>query len=80
MFPHHVQVPLYFAKHIYVDFVLDMHPDCTSTPSSFYGADGGRSHAHPGARRDPAAQPEPKPLVGRPARTMLRFDDVAASS
>ena len=80
MFPHHDHVPLYFAKHIYVDFVLDMHLDYTSTPSSFYGASGGRSHARPGARRDPAAQPEPNPLVGLPARTMLRVNDVATSS
>ena len=54
MFPHHDQVPLYFEKHIYAEFVLDMHPYYTSTPSSFYGAGGGCSHAHPGARRDPA--------------------------
>ena len=52
MFPHHFEVPLYFAKHIYVDFVLDMHPDYTRTPSTFYGASGGRSHGYPGARRD----------------------------
>lgn len=31
MFPHHDQVPLYFEKHIYVDFVLDMHPNYTIT-------------------------------------------------
>ena len=80
MFPHHHQVPLYFEKHIYADFVLDMHPDYTSTPSSFYGAGGGRSHVHPGARRDPATQPELEPLVGCPARTMLRVDDVVVSS
>ena len=40
MFPHHDQGPLYFAKHIYVELVLDMHPNYTSTPSSFYGAGG----------------------------------------
>ena len=34
----------------------------------------------PGARRDPRAQPEPEPLVGHPARTMLRTDDVVGSS
>ena len=51
MFPHDDQVPLYFAKHIYAEFVLDMHPDYTSTPSSFYGAGGGCTHARPGARR-----------------------------
>ena len=56
MFPHHHQVPLYFAKHIYADFVLDMHPDYTSTPSKFYGVGGGHSATRPGARRDPAAQ------------------------
>ena len=72
MFPHHDQVPLYFAKHIYVEFVLDMHLDYTSTASSFYGASGGRSHPCPGARRDLAAQPEPEPLVCLPTRTMLR--------
>ena len=53
MFPHHEQVPLYFEKHIYEDFFLDMHPDYTTTPSSFYGAGGGRSHACPKDRRDP---------------------------
>ena len=77
MFPRHDQVPLYFAKHIYAYFVLDMHSDYTSTPSSFYVASGGRSNVHPGARRDRGAQPELEPLVGRPARTMLRTDDVA---
>ena len=35
---------------------------------------------HLGARRDPKNQPEPEPLVGLPAMTMLRVDDVAASS
>ena len=57
-----------------------MNPDYTSTPSSFYGAGGGCSHVRPGARRDPAAQPEPNPLVDHPARTMLRVNDVTASS
>ena len=80
MFPHHDQVPLYFEKHIYTKFVLDMHLDYTSTPSSFYGASGGHSHARLGARRDPVAQPEPKPLVGFPSNTMLRTYDVAKSS
>ena len=79
MFPHHDQVPLYFEKHIYAEFVLDMHPYYTITPSSFYGASGGRSHAGPRARRDLGAQPELDPLVGFPARTMLRIDDVAES-
>ena len=55
MFPHHDQVQLYFAKHIYAEFVLDMHPDYTSTSSSFYGAGGGCSHACIGAKRDPGA-------------------------
>ena len=55
MFPHHDQVPLYFEKHIYAEFVLDMHPDYTSTPLSFYGAGGGRIHVCPGDRRDPRA-------------------------
>ena len=55
MFPHHDQVPLYFAKHIYADFVLDMHPYYTNTPSSFYGAGGGCNHANTRARRDPRA-------------------------
>ena len=57
-----------------------MHPDYTSTPSSFYGVGGGCSHACPGAGRDPTAHPEPEPLVGHLARTMIRVDDVAASS
>ena len=56
MFPHHDQVPLYFLKHIYAEFVLDMYLDYTSTPSSFYGAGGGHSHTRPRARRDPTAQ------------------------
>ena len=76
MFPHHHQVPLYFAKHIYAEFVLDMHPDYTSTPSNFYGVGGGRSATRPGARRDPAAQQEPERLVGIPSRTLLRTEDV----
>ena len=80
MLPHHDHIPLYFAKHIYVGFVLDMHPYYTSTPSSFYGAGGGCSHASPQARRDPGAQPDPEPLVGLPTRTMLRTIDVVGSS
>ena len=80
MFPHHDQVPLYFAKHIYAEFVLDMHQYYTSTPSSFYGASGGCSHARPGVRRDPGAQPNLNPLVGIPGRTIFRIDDVAESS
>ena len=56
-----------------------MHPDYTSTPSRFYGVGGGCSHARPGARRDPRAQLEIEPLVGRPSRAMLRTDDVAGS-
>ena len=55
MFPDHDQLPLYFAKHIYAEFVMGMHPNYTNTPSSFYGAGGGRSHVRPGARRDPGA-------------------------
>ena len=27
MFPHHHQVPLYFSKHIYANFFLEMHMD-----------------------------------------------------
>ena len=80
MFPHHDQVPLYFSKHIYAEFVLYMHPNYTSIPSSFYGVGGGCSHAHPRARRDPGAQREPEPLVGLPSRTVLRTDDVAELS
>ena len=80
MFPHHHQVPLYFAKHIYAEFVLHMHPDYTSTPSNFYGAGGGRSAMRPGARRDPAAQQEPQRLVGIPSRTLLRTEDVVDQS
>ena len=80
MFPHHGQVPLYFKKHIYAEFVLDMHLDYTSTPSSFYGVGGGHNHAHPGARRDPGTQMEAEPLLGLPNRTFLRTYDVAESS
>ena len=59
MFPHHDQVPLYFAKHIYVEFVLGKYPNYTNTPSGFYGAGGGCSHTCSGARRDPQAHPDP---------------------
>ena len=31
--PNHDQVPLYFAKHVYAKFVLDMRPNYTSTAS-----------------------------------------------
>ena len=57
-----------------------MHPYYNSTPSSFYGAGGGRNHACPRARRDPGAQAEPETLVGRPSRTVLRKNDVVESS
>ena len=57
-----------------------MHPDYTGTPSSFYGVGNGCNHVCPRARTNPAAQPEPEPLVGHPANTMLRFDDVSVSS
>ena len=55
---------------------MGMHPNYTNTPSRFYGAGGGRSHARPGARRDPGAQPKEEPLVGHPNRTFLRTHDV----
>ena len=80
IFPHDDQVPLYFAKHIYTEFVLDMHLDYTSTPSSFYGVGGGHNHAYHGAKRDPEAQLEENPLVGHPNRTLLRRHDVVESS
>ena len=57
-----------------------MHPDDTSTPSSFYGVGGGLCHVRPGARRDPRAHPNPQPSIVFPSRTMLRIDDVAESS
>ena len=57
-----------------------MHQDYTSTPSSFYGAGGGCSHACLGARRDPRAQPEAETLVGHPNRTLLMTDNVVESS
>ena len=80
MFPHHNEVPLYFAKHIYAEFVLGMHPYYTSTPLSFYGAGGGRSHACPRDSRDPGAHMEEKNLLGLPNRTFLRTHDVVESS
>ena len=80
MFPHHEHVPMYFEKHIYAHFFLGMHPYYTSTPSSFYGAGGGRIHSRPGASKDLGAHLEPYPLVGRPVRTMIRTYDVAESS
>ena len=76
---HLFKVPLYFAKHIYVYFILGMHPDYTSTPSRFYGDGGRRIHARPRARGDPGAQPEVEPLVGHPNRTFLRTHDVFES-
>ena len=79
MFPHHDQVLLYFEKHIYAYFFLDMHPDYTSTPLSFYGAGGGHSHVRPGARRDPGAQPELGTFVVFPTNTMIRKNDVFQS-
>ena len=36
MFPHHDKVPLYFVKQLYYDYVLNMHLDYTSIPSTFY--------------------------------------------
>ena len=70
----------YNLQNIYVDFVLRMHPEYTSTPSSFYGAGGRHSHARPGARRDSGAQPEAETLVGLPKNTLLRTRDVVDSS
>ena len=65
---------------MYAYFFLGMHSDYTTTPLTFYGAGGGHSHAHPGASRAPRAQPWLEPLVGHPARNMLRIDDVVESS
>ena len=31
------KVPHYFARHFYVDFFMDMHPNYTSLPSNYYG-------------------------------------------
>ena len=41
MFPNQDQVPLYFFKHIYCEFLLHMHMDYTSMPSTCYGYDRG---------------------------------------
>ena len=37
-FPHHDQVPLYFSRQIYVEFILHMRPYYTSMPLEFYGS------------------------------------------
>jgi hypothetical protein len=31
------EVPHYFSRHFYVDFLMDMHPRYTSLPSNYYG-------------------------------------------
>lgn len=80
MFLHHDQVPLYFAKHIYAEFVLDMHLDYTSTKSEFFGAGRGGSYQRPGARRDLAFMPAPLRLVPILDMTVIRLVDVAQSS
>ena len=80
MFPHHEQVPLYFAKHIYVEFVLGMRPDYTSTPSAFFGAGRGRSYQRPRAQRDPGYVPPPPRLVSIPERMVIRAEDTAQPS
>jgi len=80
MFPHHDQVPLYFARQLYAEFILGMHPDYTDTPSRFYGAGRGCSYDRPGARRDPTIVPPPPWLLPHPDRTIVRSEDVVESS
>ena len=77
MFPHHDQVPLYFAKHLYAEFFLGMRPDYTSTPSTFFGAGRERSYQRPGARRDPGYAPPPPRLVPILERMVIRAEDTA---
>lgn len=80
MFPHHDQVPLYFAKHLYAEFVLGMRLDYTNTPSTFFGAGRGRSYQRPGARRDPGYAPPPPRLVSILERMVIRAEDMTQPS
>ena len=57
-----------------------MHLEYISIPSSLYGGGGGRSHAHPRARKCPGRQSKEDPLVGLPNSTFLRTHDVVESS
>lgn len=66
LFPHHDQVPIYFPRQLYVEFVLDMRPKYTSTPSTFYGSDTGRSYDHLRSHRDPTHLPPPPRLFPLP--------------
>ena len=57
-----------------------MHPDYTSTPSTFFGVGRGRSYQRPEARRDPGFTPPPPRLVPIPERMVIRAEDTAQPS
>ena len=40
-FPWNDEVPIYFARLFYAEFVLGMHPDYTSLPYRYYGVGKG---------------------------------------
>lgn len=80
MFPYHDQVPLYFSKHIYVEFLLGMHHDYMSTPSTFYGSSMGHSYDHIGAYRDPFFVPPPMRLVPILSQSIVFSKDIVDPS
>ena len=71
MFPHHDQVPLYFSKQIYVEFVLHMRLDYTNTTLTLYESYRGHNYDHYGAHRDPTHVPPPLILVPLPSWSIV---------
>ena len=71
MFPHHDQVPIYFSKQIYVEFVLDMRLDYTNMPLLFYGYGRGHNFDHPMTHKDPTHGPPPSRLVPFPSQRVV---------
>jgi len=70
-FTHYDQVPIYFAKHIYVEFVLHMRQNYTITRSEFFGLGLRRSYDRADAYRDHAHVSPALRLLPRPSQSVV---------
>lgn len=79
-FPHHEHVPIYFAKHIYAEFVIHMRSDYTKTGSKFCGPSLGCSYELFRACRDPTPATPPPILFPWPSWSVVLPMEVEKSS
>lgn len=67
-FPWNDEVPIYFARLFYAEFVLGMHPDYTSLPSWYYGVGKDLTYNWKGAYRDASLSRPPPPFISLQTR------------